>query len=295
MIEYDIDFIGQLCIDETIQDDGGRSRVYGGAALYGAMAAACFGKRIALELKLAPCDRRAVKILEDRGIDVFCIDADQTTAVEVSHVAGDVDTRKIVTAQKSGVFSFGDLQGVRARNVHLAGCNDHDFPLDFIRAVRKISPALSIDMQCLVRRNDPTRGEMIFVDDPNKREIVSLMDKVKLDVMEAGVLCGTEDLSEASQIVRSWGCPEVMITRSDGVMVRSGDETYFEKFTHRSTEGRTGRGDTTFGTYLAARVDYAPAEALKYAAALVSLKMETPGPFTGTLGDVRNRIRQAYS
>jgi hypothetical protein len=35
-------------------------------------------------------------------------------------------------------------------------------------------------------------------------------------------------------------------------------------------------------------------ESLRYAAALVSLKMETPGPFTGTEQDVYDYMRDWY-
>ena len=37
-----------------------------------------------------------------------------------------------------------------------------------------------------------------------------------------------------------------------------------------------------------------PSVAMEFAAALVSLKMETPGPFTGTREDVENYIREFY-
>ena len=36
-------------------------------------------------------------------------------------------------------------------------------------------------------------------------------------------------------------------------------------------------------------------EALEYAAALVSLKMETPGPFSGTEEDVYTYMKEYYS
>jgi hypothetical protein len=34
---------------------------------------------------------------------------------------------------------------------------------------------------------------------------------------------------------------------------------------------------------------------LKFAAALVSIKMETPGPFCGTLDDVKKRLKEKHS
>jgi len=38
------------------------------------------------------------------------------------------------------------------------------------------------------------------------------------------------------------------------------------------------------------RLEQGPAESLKFAAALVSIKMESPGPFNGTLEDVLARM-----
>jgi sugar/nucleoside kinase (ribokinase family) len=121
------------------------------------------------------------------------------------------------------------------------------------------------------------------------------MDRVKLDVVEARVLTGTDDLEKAALIVESWGCPEIMITNSKGVLARVNGVTYYEKFSNNSVIGRTGRGDTTFAAYLTWRLEHDVAESLKFAAALVSVKMETYGPFQGTLEDVFTRIKEKHS
>ena len=61
----------------------------------------------------------------------------------------------------------------------------------------------------------------------------------------------------------------------------------------RNLSGRTGRGDTVFGSYIAMRVLGADVdEALRYATACVSLKMETPGPFRGTRDDVEAYLKE---
>src|ERR1035438_3797072 len=117
-------------------------------------------------------------------------------------------------------------------------------------------------------------------------EIAAMMDKLKLDVVEARILTGTEDLEQAAIIIESWGCPEILITHSQGVLARVKGVTYYEKFSNSNTSGRTGRGDTTFAAYLSWRLDRDVRESLKFAAALVSIKMETPGPFKGTLEDL---------
>jgi sugar/nucleoside kinase (ribokinase family) len=83
----------------------------------------------------------------------------------------------------------------------------------------------------------------------------------------------------------------VVITQAEGVLACVGGQIFYERFSNRSVVGRTGRGDTTFAAYLARRMDHNPAEALKFAAALVSIKMETSGPFNGTLEEVIARMQ----
>ena len=58
--------------------------------------------------------------------------------------------------------------------------------------------------------------------------------------------------------------------------------------------GRTGRGDTTFAGYIAERQRGSVEEALNFCTALVSLKMETPGPFKGTREDILAYMKEFY-
>jgi sugar/nucleoside kinase (ribokinase family) len=50
-------------------------------------------------------------------------------------------------------------------------------------------------------------------DVPAKKEIVRQLDMVKLDIVEAKVLTGTDDLSKAARLIEFWGRPEVVIRR----------------------------------------------------------------------------------
>ena len=292
---YDVLFIGQLCYDEDIRADGTRHESIGGAAGYGAIASAISTEKTGALIKLAPEDEKDLDYMRESGIAMHTLPSPVTTRVEVSHPTGKADERKIVTLEFAGKFIEEEASKIpSAKHVHLAGCNDHDFTLEFMEAVKAQGSTLSVDMQCFVRRNDPDLGEMIFTDDPDKEKVVALMDKIKLDVLEAKMLTGTDDLEEASEIIAGWGCPEVVITREDGVHARVNGECYFEKFSNCRLTGRTGRGDTTFGAYLGRRVDHGPAESLQFAAALVSLKMEGTGPFSGTLDDVLERIAEKH-
>lgn len=62
----------------------------------------------------------------------------------------------------------------------------------------------------------------------------------------------------------------------------------------RNLSGRTGRGDTAFAGYITERQRSGIAESLRYSTALVSLKMEPPGPFRGSRQDVINYMNDMY-
>lgn len=281
-----------MCYDEITPYGGETVVAPGSAVLCGAIAAARIGARVAVVTKIAQADEGILKPFKDLGVETFVVPSKVTTYAVVIHPTPNVDERILKIRRSSGPFALEDMPTIATRNLHLAGISDQEFSLDFMRGLHDLGYALSADMQSFVRQVDPIGRDILFKDVPLKREIVALMSKVKLDIVEAKVLTGTEDLEEAAKIFESWGCPETVITSADGALARVRGKTYYQKFTNRSTVGRTGRGDTTFAAYLARRNDHDVADSLGFAAALVSIKMETPGPFQGTLSDVLARMNQ---
>jgi sugar/nucleoside kinase (ribokinase family) len=292
---YDVMFVGHMCYDEIIPFEGERQIAPGSAVLCGAMAAACTGKQIAAVLRLSLEDESILAPMRKAGVQVFSVPSEQTTYSRVIHPSENVDEREMVLVRDAGFFQIADMPEEKATCVHLAGISNHEFNLDFMQGLKRSGVSLSTDMQSFVRQVDPDTREIAFRDVADKKAIVSLLDKVKLDVVEAELLTGESDLGSAAAIISSWGCPEVVITRADGVLARVNGTEYFEAFSNRSVVGRTGRGDTTFAAYLCRRLDYDPAESLKFAAALVSLKMETPGPFKGSLDSVMERMMTSHA
>ncbi|MCG6533852.1 MAG: PfkB family carbohydrate kinase [Syntrophales bacterium LBB04] len=177
--------------------------------------------------------------------------------------------------------------------IHLGALTDREFTMKFMRDLKQRGFRLSVDMQSFVRQVDPEAGVIHFRDVPGKRRIFGLADIVKLDVIEAEILTGTRDLEEAARLVEEWGAIETILTCSEGAFARYNGDTFFERFSNRNSQGRTGRGDTTMGAYLARRMDHDVQESLGFAAALASIKMETPGPFRGSLEDVIARMKES--
>jgi len=293
--KYDITFVGHMCYDEIIPFGGKPHIAPGSAVLCGAMVAPRVGKKVAAVVKMAKQDESILQPMKDAGVDTFLIPSEETTYSRVFHYSANVDERKLTLVKSAGIISIQDVPKLDSACVHLAGISDTEFDMDLMQGLKSRGYSLSADMQSFVRHVTPVTREIEFNDVANKKEIAAMMDKLKLDVVEARILTGTDDLEKAGIIVESWGCPETLITHAQGVLARVKGKTFYEKFSNRNVSGRTGRGDTTFSAYLSWRLAHDVATSLKFAAALVSIKMETPGPFKGTLEDVLKRIKEKHS
>ncbi|MBN1106454.1 MAG: hypothetical protein JXL84_23830 [Deltaproteobacteria bacterium] len=293
MNRYDLVFMGHVTIDEIETPEGSTRGAPGGAPLFGAFAASCSKKRIAVVTRMAEGDGHILEPLKAAGIDVFLRPAPSTTHMRVVHPTGNVDERVMVQAQNAGFFVTADIPPIEPCSIHLGALTDREFTLEFMQHLKQRGFRLSVDMQSFVRQVDPKTGVIQFRDVPGKTEIAGLADMVKLDIVEAEVLTGTRDMEEAAGVVEEWGALETVLTCSDGAFARHKGKTLYERFSNTSSQGRTGRGDTTMGAYLARRIDHDVRESLRFAAALASIKMETPGPFRGSLDHVLARMSEA--
>jgi sugar/nucleoside kinase (ribokinase family) len=290
MNSYDLVFVGHITIDDIEAAEGSSRGVPGGAPFFGALAAVPSKKRIAVITKMSRQDEHILAPLKAAGVDVFLLDSFETTHMRVVHKTDNMDERLIYQTENAGFFAIEEMPHVESAMMHLGALTDQEFTLEFMQQLKGRTPRLSMDMQNIVRQVDKETGLTHFKDALVKKEMTKLVDAAKLDVVEAEILTGTNDLYEAAAIVEGWGSAETMITRSDGVLLRYNGQAYFERYSNRSAHGRTGRGDTTMGAYLAWRIDHDVHESLRFAVALASIKMETPGPFKGSLDDVLARM-----
>jgi sugar/nucleoside kinase (ribokinase family) len=291
MNKYDILFVGHMA-SGRIEPFGKPPELgHGGGAFFGAMAARCITKQLAVVTRIAEENRDFLEPLDKAGIDVYAQQSAQTTHMRVVYLSANVDERQLYLVRSAGFYRIEEMPAIEPCLIHLGGLSDQEFTLDFMRGLKERGFRLSLDMQSFVFRVDRQSGLITLQDVPEKGEILQLVDVVKLDVAEAKALTGTDDLPRAAAAIAPWGCSEVLITRSDGVLAYRDNKIHFAKFTNRTVEGRTGRGDTTMGAYLARRMEHSVEDSVKFAAALASIKMEAPAPFTGSLEDVLERMR----
>ena len=295
MSKYGITFIGHMCYDEVTPFGEDKIIAPGSAVLCGAMVSSRVGVKTAAVVKMSLDEEHITTPMKELGVDVFIIPSDVTTYSRVLHKSENVDERDITIVRTAGLISIDDIPEIDSEYYHLAGISDSEFDMALIDGLKARGYRLSTDMQSYVRQITPGTNQVNFGDVKDKVEIASKMDMIKLDVVEARVLTGTDDIEKAARIVSSWGCPEVVVTKSEGVLALSDGVSYFEKFSNNSVIGRTGRGDTTFSAYQSWRLQHDVPTSLKFAAALVSIKMETYGPFKGSLEDVYTRIKDKHS
>ena len=217
----------------------------------------------------------------------------KTTLMRNEYFTADRERRNSGCAAQSDPITVDELPDVSFDVCHLAGLLYGDFPGELLEALHARA-RLSADAQGFLRHNEG--GTMRFHDWADKRKFLPYMDFFKTDAAEAEILTGLSDREAAARKLCEWGAREVMVSHNTEMLVFDGEKALTCPVKARNLSGRTGRGDTTFGSYLGMRVTgHSVEESLLYATACVSLKMETPGVFKGTHADVEEYIRKFYT
>ena len=288
---YDTLIIGPVSLDIMIDCHDEETRLVGGACVQSGYAAANAGARTAVFTKASP-DVDVYRAFENCPSDVYWRPTKNTSSIRNKYFTEDKETRECTLLSRSEEIRFADLPPVDTKIYHFAGLVVGDFS-DEIFKEASAHGKVGADVQCLLRRGNAD-GSMEFHDWPGKKDFLPYIDFLKTDAAEAEILTGLTDRKEAAKLLHSWGAKEVMITHNTEVLVYDGKEFYTCPIKARNLSGRTGRGDTTFAGYLTERLHASVPEALLFATALVSLKMETPGPFCGTREDVLAYVREFY-
>lgn len=286
---YDLVMIGHVSRDIMVSPQGREERLLGGAVVYSSAAAARSGAQVLVVTKAAAADRPQLAVLSHERVDAVVIDSPSTTSIRNVYLSEDRERREVSLIAAASPFALEDLPPFETRVLHLAGLFHGEIPPSLVPALAARHP-LAVDAQGWLRRVEG--GRMLFRDLENKRALLPLVRWFKADLAEAEVLTGETDQEQAARALHAMGPAEVMVTHNSGVMIVEGGRLFAAPFTSRNLSGRTGRGDTCFASYLAWRLTHSPQESVRWAAALTSIKMETPGVFRGTQADVRSRMAE---
>jgi sugar/nucleoside kinase (ribokinase family) len=292
MYDFDVLMIGHLARDRNFVDGVGVAEP-GGAAFFGAVALRRLGRRVAVVTRLHPDDFVMLDALRQEGIAVYATAAPETSGIANYYDSADMERRVCVPLGFAGAFSPGEIPDVRARIYAVVPIIAGEVDLPLLELLSQRGP-VALDVQGFVRVREETDAGPALVFRPwaEKERGLSLVTYLKVDRAEAELLTGEDDLHAAARALTGLGPREIVLTQSSGVTVYAGGQIHQAPFTSRVLDGRTGRGDTCFATYLGTRLEAPPERATHVAAAVTSLKQEKPGPWRGSLADVESRLQQ---
>ncbi len=291
-MRFDTMIIGQVCLDTNTDFDGRTEHRYGGAVLYSGHAANSIGRKVAVVPKGNPETTNAEDAFKGTGITVFQRDSEKSTLMENVYFTADRERRRSRCLAVIDPYTPDDIPDAETNVYHLAGLCYGDIGTDIIVECARRGD-VAMDIQCMLRHVEPDQSLKLH-DWPEKTKYLQYIRYLKTDAAEAEMLTGTTDREEAARMMFDWGAREIVITHNTEVLAYDGKDFYRAPLKPRNLSGRTGRGDTTFAGYITERQHSSIQEALTFSAALVSLKMETPGPYMGNRYDVLDYMKTFY-
>ncbi|HSK88383.1 MAG TPA: PfkB family carbohydrate kinase [Anaerolineales bacterium] len=291
MKAYDVLYIGNYTRD-TIISPAGTKIVDGGAVNYAAHAAARLGNKVAVVTRLAKEDEHVVEKLRQADIDCYVTYTPQSTLLKLEYPTADPDIRTLSVMSVAGSVSASDVESLDARAAVIGASLRGEVGMDVIRVLKDKNMLVAADMQGFVR---VLRGtELKYEPWDEMQSTLARIDVVKSDSVEAEFLTGETDIHKAAEYYAAMGPKEIVLTHKDGLLVYAEGSFHEMKFYPARLDGRSGRGDTCIGTYVAKRLSLEPRQAGIWAAAVTSLKMENIGPFNHSLSEAEEFIRHNY-
>ncbi len=289
--KYDVVCIGNYTKDTIISPMGTRY-VDGGGMNYAAHAAARLGLKVAVVTRLSKEDERVVAKFISSGIDCFPTYTPSSTEMCLEYPTTNPDIRNLSVNGFAGAITVSEIENLEMKAAVISSSLRGEVGLDVIRALNEKKIFLAADMQGFVR---VLQGKsLLYAPWQEMESTLSYLDVLKSDAVEAEYLTGETDIFKAAEVYASMGPKEIVLTHKDGLLIHADGNNYEMGFYPAQLDGRSGRGDTCVGSYVAMRLSKPPLEAGIWAAAVTSLKMEKLGPFDRPLNDVETLIHSKY-
>ena len=291
-MSYDITLIGNYTKDKIVTPSAVK-HVDGGGFNYGAHAAIALGAKTAAITRLKKDDMHVVDNLTNIGIEAFPTYTDSSTHIELIYPTDDFDERTLIMPNSAGSFNSEQFKDIESKIFLVNASVRDEFKIQTLIDLEKKGSLIGIDLQGFIRIRNKNN---VLVNSlwNEKKEALELTHYLKADGVEAEFITGESDLISAAKILKSFGPKEVIITHKNGVLVYDGINVYQQPFILNKIIGRSGRGDTCGASYVYKRLSLEPREAIKWAAAATSLKMESDTPLKNTKEEIETRV-QKYS
>ncbi len=293
---YDLVIIGNYTKDTIISSSGVR-KLDGSGFLYSSYAAALTGVSIAGLTRLAKEDAYIIDELKQIGVNVIPTFTRHSTTMKVVYPTSNVDERTVSVEQDAGPYDSNQVHqigGLTAKIFLINAMMRGEVGMEVIREIKKKNALVALDVQGFMRvvTGDGSLKNENWIDNGS---VLSQIDIIKTDAVEAEILTGERDIRKAAAKISESGPKEIVLTHRNGLLVCAYGKFYETEFFSSELTGRTGRGDTCIGSYIAKRLTAPPEQAMIWAAATTSLKMETEGPIRRTAREIGELIHKKYA
>jgi sugar/nucleoside kinase (ribokinase family) len=237
-------------------------------------------------------DAEVARDLEKLGVKTDVTWTPESTCLKLVYPSDDPDERIIYVSSWAGPFTLREVNVINAEVIVVGASMREEIPPTVVKMLAQKDSVLAADIQSFLRVND--NGKLVAKQWLKKDEILSCIDVLKTDAVEAEILTGEKDIQKAAILIRELGPKEVIITHKEGVLVFADGKFHQALFFPRELIGRSGRGDTCIASYMAKRINSSPQESTIWAAAVTSLKMEAEGTFRRSIDKVERLIQEKY-
>jgi sugar/nucleoside kinase (ribokinase family) len=291
----DIAIIGHLAKD-LIEIDGKATEALGGGVYYGALAGNQIGLKMTVITRLKKSDFQFLDTFEEKGIQIFVTPTEESSGIRNIYSSNNFESRKYIPLGFAGAFHASEIPQIETKFFVIGSIVAGEIELEVFRYLASKYPNnLCVDIQGFIRVRSDKNLVYKDLNERDKKDILSKTKTLKVDQTELKVLTDKPEIKEGAIILKSYGPKEIMITHERGISVLTDDEYITFPWKNKSFQGRTGRGDTAFISYLGSRITKSPRDSLKFSAALTSLKLESAGAFSLPINLVYDLIKREYS
>ena len=296
MKNYDLFVFGNVSI-AFIQTQKGEHVIPGGAISLSVWPAHQLGYSVGLLTKTSLKDKYHLQEFPLAEEDMFWRESKETTVTRSIFHTNTAERRVIINLREAEPYKKEDFPNISAKVVHHCSPIAGEIDSELIRFIANKFP-IALDAQTLIRKVFPG-GATRYIDWEDKRDILPLVRFFKVAAEEATVLTGLDTDTHKGRVsacekILEWGAKETLLSHNEELIAVNESGAVFFPLKNKNDSGRTGRGISGFSTYITERLNKNPADALKFSAALTSMKLEVPGPFKQTRQDVEAFIRDFY-
>lgn len=281
---FDICYIGHYTKDTIVYPHSTLTHD-GGAFFFGLNVVARMGLRGAVITNLARQDWYIVDELKKLGVAVFAHESKYSTCLRLIYPTSNLDERTIEVTSQADPFTVEQVQNIDARAFIVGASVRGEVPTEVVQALAAKEKILALDVQGFLR---VAQNGVLTADGwQDRASILRHVTILKTDAVEAKLITGEDDRCAAARKLATYGPREILLTHNGGVLVYGAGEFFKAPLVPKELRGRSGRGDTCTASYVARRLTAPPGDAVFWAAAVTSLKLEEEGPFRRNLAEAQ--------